>query len=85
MKRSQSKKPTDPHFWSMVRIKLYCSLGAHHVAAGTWVRQRRGDHMRAASCETCLMNQYGITRPSRPFTMTDDHEDVRARQTGDDE
>lgn len=85
MKRSQSKKPHDPHFWTQVRIRLYCALGAHHVETGTWVRQRRGDHMRAASCETCLTNQYGISRPTRSFTFVGDAEDVRSRQSGGDE
>lgn len=70
------------HSWVVVTKGLYCALGGHDVPAGGWVRFRRGDPFRRASCETCLKAR-GIERPIRKVTMNFD-EDVRAKRAGDD-
>lgn len=82
MARRRRRIPPDAHFWVQVRSRLFCMLGSHDVAAGQWVRYRRGDVRRFASCETCLAER-GIERPHRSFTFTrEDAEDVRKRQVG---
>lgn len=77
--------PRDPHYWMQTQSHLFCALGAHDVYAGVWVRMRRGDHFRRASCEDCLEKLYQVRRPTRSFTssLPDDAVDVRARQAGD--
>jgi hypothetical protein len=84
MTRRRERKPFNPHFWTQVRARLYCALGAHDVGPGTWVRERRGDPLRMKSCAACLESQYKIVRPVRPFSMAADAPaDVRSRQVGD--
>jgi hypothetical protein len=87
MAARKARRPFTPYVWTQVRRSLFCALGGHDVPAGEWVRYRRDDHRGLANCERCLQ-AHGITRPPipvRPFTMTADGEDVRARQTGDPE
>lgn len=74
----------DPHVWVIVQVGLHCALGDHQVDRGEWVRFRRGDVFRRASCEACLRTS-GITRPNRSFTMIGDPVDEKARQVGGDE
>lgn len=73
----------DPHFWVQVTSRMHCALGDHGVQAGVWVRMRRGDIFRRASCEICLKDRYGIKR--HPWTSVGDKPDVRARRAGADE
>jgi hypothetical protein len=82
-KRSPSR---DPHYWTQVRLVMFCNLGGHDVRPGAWVRLRRDDFRRLASCEECLKTS-GISRPSRPFTSSaaDSAIDVRALRSGESE
>lgn len=74
------------HFWFQVEVRVICNLGGHDVERGGWVRMRRGDHRKFASCDTCLFRQYGIVRPGTQFTFHDEPAaDVRARRAGGDE
>lgn len=76
----------DPHFWIQVEVRVVCNLGNHDVGKGGWVRMRRGDYRKFASCETCLHRQYGTVRPGSSFTFHEEPAvDVRARQSGGDE
>ena len=78
----RARQPVNPHFWVCVRVALYCALGGHQVAAGQWVRYRRGDYRKLASCEACL-KPAGIVRPARKFTSVGDKPDYRAARSGD--
>lgn len=89
-RRRRGVAPT-PYRWMQVHTHVWCALGGHGVLAGGWVRYLRNDYRGMASCEDCL-KQRGVTRPQpaprapRAFTFVDDRaEDVRARQSGDDE
>jgi hypothetical protein len=87
MARRTTRKPArDPHYWVNVRLRMFCHLGGHEVAAGAWVRQRRGDYRHLVSCESCLAKA-GVARPNRPFTSSADDTavDVRALRSGDTE
>lgn len=80
-----SRKPFETHYWTKVRSHVWCWSDGHDVPAGSWVRFRKGDHARRASCEACLAKK-GIYRPARPFTFAGDESiDVRARRAGGDE
>lgn len=81
MATHRRRAPGDPHRWWQIRIHGWCAKGAHEVAAGTWMRTRRGDHRQLHSCESCLAAE-GVRR--RPFTLTrDDGFDARAKRAGD--
>lgn len=80
MRRRQRKPPAATHSWMQVRARLFCMLGSHDVAQGTWVRQRRGDPLRMLSCEVCLAREHGIFRPP---AANDAQVDGRARRAGE--
>lgn len=83
-RRKKPRSTLAAHVWVQVRARLFCALGGHDVPAGGWVRFRRGDYRRMASCEPCLAKA-GVYRPARSFTMVDDGPDAKARQSGGDE
>lgn len=59
------RKSSDPHYWTRVRVRMYCALGGHDLEVGTWVRLRRDDHQRMARCEECLAMRE-VYRPVKP-------------------
>lgn len=84
-RKPRPRRPYSPHYWTVVTVRLRCHLGDHDATAGVWMRFRRGDHLRAGSCEDCLRRQYGIERPSRPVVLKSDRGvDARARRAGND-
>lgn len=82
----KARKYREVHFWFTVEIRVICNLGGHEVGKGIWVRMRRGDPRKFASCETCLARQYGVVRPGSQFTFREEPAfDARARRAGGDE
>jgi hypothetical protein len=81
------RRASSPYSWFQVRRSMACwptTGDRHEVPAGAWVRARRGGIPGVVQCEDCL-NKVGVLRPARPFTMTAEGHDVRARQVGSDE
>lgn len=82
----KARRYRESHFWIHVEIRMTCHLGGHDVDRGGWIRMRRGDHRKFASCDTCLFRQYGIVRPGSQFTFHEDPAvDYARKRAGDDE
>lgn len=76
------RKASIRHEWAPVRSTVKCSFG-HDVHPPHWVRFSQVGHQRLATCDTCLRERYGLTRPNSTFSFHGDAEDFKNRQAGE--